>query len=109
MDGFQQHLETLQGLGAEVIAASAASLDDVREHVTALTYPVAYGVTRAQADGLGSWWEDRRQIIQPSDFVIGAGGKVLSATYSTGPIGRLEPEDAIRFIEFQEKQKQANS
>ena len=57
---------------------------------------------------MGSWWEDRRQIIQPSNFVLNAEGKVLSATYSTGPIGRVEAVDAVRFIQFQEKQKQSS-
>jgi hypothetical protein len=60
-----------------------------------------------ESPALGCWWEDRRQLIQPSNFVLNGSGKVLSATYSSGPIGRLEAADAIRFIEFQEKQKKA--
>ena len=63
--------------------------------------------SKPTSDQLGCWWEDRRQLIQPSNFVLNGSGKVLSATYSTGPIGRLEAADAIRFIEFQEKQKKA--
>lgn len=71
-----------------------------------LSLPLAFGLTRGQASALGAWWEDRRQIAQPAGFVLGNGGVVLSATYSTGPIGRLEAGDAVRFIQFQEKQKQ---
>ena len=70
-----------------------------------LSLPIVFGVTHDQADTLGAWWEDRRQIIQPANFVINDKGIVLSATYSTGPIGRLEAIDAVRFIQFQEKQK----
>lgn len=70
-----------------------------------LSLPLAFGVTREQADTLGSWWEDRRQIIQPANFVVNDKGLVLSATYSTGPIGRVEAVDAVRFIQFQERQK----
>ena len=70
-----------------------------------LSLPIAFGITREQADTLGANWEDRRQIIQPSDFVLNDQGNVLSATYSTGPIGRLEGIDAVRFIQFQEKLK----
>ncbi len=70
-----------------------------------LSLPLAFGVTRAQADTLGAWWEERRQIVQPANFVLNDKGMVLSATYSTGPVGRLESVDAVRFVQFQEKQK----
>jgi peroxiredoxin len=107
LDGFSEQVKVLEGLGAKVIAATAEPLEKAQEVAGKIAFPLAYGVTRAQADQIGAWWEERRQIIQPSGFVLNASGKVLSATYSTGPIGRLEASDAIRFIEFQEKQKQA--
>lgn len=107
MGGFSEKLGTLEDLGAKVIAASAENADKAKEVAAQVAVPVGYGVTREQADSLGAWWEDRRQIIQPSNFVLDSTGKVLSATYSTGPIGRLEPLDAIRFIQYQEKQKAA--
>ena len=107
MGGFSEQLEALEKLGAKVVAATAEPLEKAKEVADKISFPVAYGVTHAQADELGSWWEDRRQLIQPSNFVLNGAGKVLSATYSSGPIGRLEAVDAIRFIEFQEKQKQA--
>ncbi len=105
MGGFSEKLAALEDLGAKVIAASAESAEKAREVAAQVAMPVGYGVTREQADQLGAWWEDRRQIIQPSNFVLNSAGIVLSATYSTGPVGRLEPQDAIRFIQFQEKQK----
>ena len=70
-----------------------------------LSYPVAYGMTRADGDAMGSWWEDRRSIIQPSEFVLGADGKVMSATYSSGPIGRLAATDVVAYLKFQESKK----
>lgn len=105
MGGFEDHLNELEKLDARVFAASVDPEDKAAEVAADLSFPIAHGVTRADADALGSWWEDRRQIIQPSNFVLNDTGKVLSATYSTGPIGRLDPTDAIRFIQFQEKQK----
>ena len=103
MGGFEDHLNELEKLDAGLIAASVDPEDKAADVAADLSFPIAHGVTRAQADALGSWWEDRRQIIQPSNFVLNDAGKVLSATYSTGPIGRLEPADVIRFIQFQEK------
>jgi hypothetical protein len=71
-----------------------------------LGFPVAYGVTRSQADAIGAWWEERRSIIQPSEFVLEATGKVVSSTYSSGPIGRVEASDVIKLINFREAQAQ---
>ena len=70
-----------------------------------LSFPVAYGVTQDQAAAIGGWWEDRRSIIQPSEFILDRDGRVVSATYSTGPVGRLMPEDAAMLIKFVESQK----
>ena len=106
MDGFNQHLKQLQDLNTNIVAATAQSQDKAQEVAEKVDFPVAYGVTLDQANELGSWWEDRRQLIQPSDFVLNAQATVLSATYSTGPVGRLEAADAVRFIQFQEKLKQ---
>ena len=88
-----------------MIAATAEPLEKAQEVAGKVSLPIAYGVTKDQTDQFGAWWEDRRQIVQPSDFVLNEAGKVMSATYSTGPIGRLEAADAIRFIQFMEKQK----
>ena len=81
-------------------------LDKAKEVAAELPFPVAYGVTRAQADTLGAWWEDRRSIIQPSEFVLDANGKVISSTYSSGPIGRVDAADVIKLINFRERQAQ---
>ena len=59
-----------------------------------LAFPVAHGVTRADADALGSWWEDRRSIVQPSEFILGADNTVLASSYSDGPIGSIRDGEA---------------
>jgi hypothetical protein len=70
-----------------------------------LSFPVAFAVSRDQATSFGGWWEDRRSIVQPSEFILDRTGDVVSATYSTGPVGRLMPEDALKLIRFLEGQK----
>lgn len=69
-----------------------------------VSFPIGYGATRAMADQLGSWWEERRGLIQPSEFLVAADGKVRSATYSSGPIGRVDPVDVVRLVTFYDKQ-----
>lgn len=104
MAGFEKARQDLDRVGAKVVAASVDPLDKASEVAAELSYPLAYGVTRADADRIGAWWEERRGIIQPSQFVVGADGKVIASTYSSGPIGRIEPGDVVKLIEFREKQ-----
>ncbi len=104
MAGFEFWKAQLAAAGVKVVAASVDPLDKAKEVAAGLSFPVAYGVTRAQADQLGSWWEERRQIVQPSEFLVGQGGKILSATYSSGPLGRVEATDVVRMVNFLEAQ-----
>ena len=94
----------LDALGVKIVAASVDPIDKAKEVAAELSFPVGYGVTRAMADQLGSWWEERRSIIQPSEFLVAADGKVRSATYSSGPIGRVEPSDVVKLVNFYDKQ-----
>ena len=68
-----------------------------------ISFALAHGVTRAQADALGAWWDDRRDSIQPSEFVIERDGRVLHATYSSSPIGRVEPGDVLSAPRFSDR------
>lgn len=104
MADFQFHLDELTSLGVKVYAASVDPDDKSKDVQDELSFPVAFGVTRAQADMLGSWWEERRQIIQPSEFVLRADGTVQTSSYSSGPIGRFIAQDVIRMVTFLDKQ-----
>ena len=104
MAGFEKLKPEFDALGVKVAAASVDPADKAEEVAAALSFPVAYGVTRAMADQLGSWWEERRGIIQPSEFLVAADGKVRSATYSSGPIGRVEAGDVVKLVNFYDQQ-----
>jgi peroxiredoxin len=95
----------LRSLNAEVVAASVDPIEKANEVAAEVSFPVGYGVTRADADTLDSWWEERRSIIQPSEFIFGPDGKVLASSYSDGPLGRIDGADAIRWIKNRESQK----
>lgn len=108
MAGFEALKKEFADEGVSVFAASVDSEEHVAEVQKELSFPVFGGVTREIADRLGSWWEARRDIIQPSEFVLDPGGKVLSATYSSGPIGRLDAADALWLIQFMKKRAAAS-
>ena len=105
MVGFDKELQTLESIGAKVVAASIDDIDKAKEVADEVSFPVAHGVTREMADALGSWWEDRRGIIQPSEFIVGEDGKVVTSSYSSGPLGRMDAADVVKLINFYESRK----
>ena len=66
-----------------------------------------HGITRNQGDMMGSWWEERRNHIQPTEFLLTKEGRVLSSTYSSSPLGRMDPVETLSLIKII-KRMQAN-
>ena len=102
MVGFAEQKAELDKLGVSVVAASIDTGDESKEVADEVNFPVGEGVTREIADALGSWWEDRRSIIQPSEFILGRENKVVASSYADGPLGRLEAGDVVKLINFYE-------
>jgi peroxiredoxin len=98
--GFEERREAFDEEGISVIAASVDDAEKSGEVQAELSFPVVHGVTREVADAVGAWWDGRRDYIQPSEFILGGGGRVLSATYSTGPVGRLDAQDALSLVKI---------
>lgn len=89
-----------------MIGASVEPKEIVQEMAekSGVSFPMAYGVTRADADLLGAWWSDAHDgHIQPTEFLLGRGGTVLGAMYASGPVGRINADEAIHFIEGRER------
>ncbi len=89
------------------MAASADSAEKAREVANEVSFPVAHGVTREIADGLGAWWGDQPDpgIIQPSEFIVDRHGKIVHSSYSSGPLARMDAGDVINMIRRIEKYK----
>lgn len=70
-----------------------------------LGFPVGWGVSRADGDAMGSWWEEQRDHIQPSEFVLSKSGKVMFCTYSNSPVGRMDPEETLSLFKYLNEQR----
>ena len=70
-----------------------------------LEIPIAYDVTRDQGNALGAWWDERRNFIHPSDFVLSQNGWVMFSTYSNAPVGRMDPAETLTLLQFLNAQK----
>ena len=104
MVAFDNLQDELAELGVEVLAASVDMGDTSREVAEEVSFKIGEGVTRDQAKLLGAWYGDARhpEMIQPSEFVVNANGKVMMSSYSAGPLGRMNPDDLIKVINFLE-------
>ena len=109
MVGFEKEKAELDALGIKVVAASVDDEDKAKEVADEVSFPVGFGATQADGDGIGAGWGDGRGVIQPSEFGIGEGGKVVSATYSSGPIGRVDAADVVKLVTFYEKRKRGEA
>lgn len=78
-----------------LFAATVDSEEDTAAVAADLGFPVAHGVTRAIGDTIGAFWEERRDFIQPSEFLLTQSGRVMSSTYSSSPVGRMDPEETL--------------
>lgn len=105
MVGFENRKQELAALDARVVAASVDPPDKAGEIAGQVSFPVAYGVTRADADRIGAWWGEPRNIVQPAEFVIGQDGKIVASTYSSGPVGRMDAADLVKLLNFYESRK----
>ena len=94
-------------MGVTVIAVSTDTEEQAREvQGRGLSFPVAYGATRADADTIGAWWsDDRGGYIQPAEFLLGRGGVVLGSMYASGPVGRMNADEVIHAITFRENRR----
>ena len=98
---FEEAKPRLEELEVSVIAACSDDKERVEEVIDrfGLTYPVAYGVSRSDADIIGSWWSDDRDgFIEPTEMLLGRGGLILGAMYASGPLGRMSADEIIYAI-----------
>lgn len=98
MAGFEKHKAELAALNVDVVCASVDTLDNAKIVANEVSFPVGYGLLRETGDRLGSWWEERRAFIQPSEFVLSREGRVLASSYSAGPLGRMDAGDVVRWV-----------
>ena len=100
MGGFEKQREALAELGVSIVAGCVDSEEKTAEVAAELEFPVAWGMTREMGERVGAWWDGEREFIQPSEFFVTGSGEVLASTYSSSPIGRMEPEDAVTLARF---------
>ncbi len=52
------------------------------------------------AAATGAYVNDDPRYLQSTGFVLAPDGTVVTAVYSSGPIGRLVPEDVVGLVTY---------
>ena len=103
LSAFARAKDKLDELG---IAVVALSVDNKADAVTLaekhrLNFPVGYGVDAGEiAVSTGAYINDSPRYLQSTGFVLDPNGKVITAVYSSGAIGRLVADDVIGFVRY---------
>lgn len=103
LSAFARAKEKLDELGIGVVALSVDSKADAAALVDKhrLNFPVGYGVNADEiATSTGAYVNDTPHYLQSTGFVIDPDGKVITAVYSSGAIGRLVADDVLGFIRY---------
>ncbi len=106
MAPFERAQPKLAEEGISVVAASTDPLEKAKETVSehSLTFPVGYGLPMKEtAATLGAFYEERRNILQATGFVMKPDKTIVVSQYSSGPIGRLVWQDILGLVQFYKK------
>ena len=106
---FQHAIDKLTDEGIGVVAASTDPADKAEDTVRSqsLTFRVGYGLDlKETAATLGSFYEERRGILQSTGYLIKPDRTIAVAQYSSGPIGRLVWQDVLGLVQHYKKQAQ---
>lgn len=102
-------------LDAAGISVAALSVDDEETtaelvHKRKIEFPMAHSADADEvAAAVGAYVNDEPEYLQSTGFVLDPAGKVLTAVYSSGAIGRLLPDDVVGLVTYLKEHAQATA
>jgi len=100
---FERATEKLAGLGVKVIAFSvddeATTAGLVAKHK--LRFPIGHSADADKvAVATGAYTNDEPHYLQATGFLLAPDASIVNAVYSSGPIGRLVPDDVAGMVAY---------
>ena len=110
LSAFQRATNTLDELGIKVVATSVDDEAATRELIAKhnLTFPVGHSADAGAIHGAtGAFVNAEPPHLQSTGFVLDPDGKVIVSVYSSGAIGRLQPDDVAGLVNYLKSQQPA--
>jgi peroxiredoxin len=107
---FARARESLKAIGIEIVALSVDDEATTNALVAKLrlNFPIGFGAKADEiAAATGAYVADGFGYLQSTGFVLDRSGRVLTAVYSSGAIGRLLPDDVAGFVRYLESHADA--
>ncbi len=107
MADFSGHQEQFKQADVGIVALSVDKEEDARKMVEKhkLDFPVIYGLdVRKEADKIGAYFDSENGYFQPANFIL-RNRKVVQATYSSGPLGRLQAQHVPMLVSHYREQE----
>lgn len=102
MAGYQQHLDAYRNADVRLVALSADGREGARsmKEEEGLGFPVLYDLdVKEMHERLGLYiQENDRTHLQPAQFILDSSGVIRLCSYSSGPVGRLEGDEALEQV-----------
>lgn len=101
MVDFQGRTEDFEKLNIQIIIASADSLEyaNKMKDKVIVTFKIGWGLNAQEVSTkTGAFFDDKKNYIHATGFIINPEGKIVVASYSTGAIGRLTAADTLALI-----------
>ncbi len=93
------------GVGVFALSIDAEQYAQKTRNRHELKFPLLYGLDGpAIATELGSYVDEEKGFFHATNFIV-RNGKVVHATYSTGPLGRLRAENVVALVGYYQKQE----
>jgi len=109
--GFARSRASLRSIGVEVVALSVddEAVSNALVERMRLNFPIGFGVKADEISAAtGAFVAEGAAYLQSTGFVLDKSGRILTAVYSSGAIGRLVPDDVaglVRYVESHDAAK----
>jgi peroxiredoxin len=100
---FQRDAEKLDGLDVKVVSLSVDDEATARELIAkhGLMFPVGHSADVAAIhEATGAFVNADPVYLQSTGFVLDPDANVIVSVYSSGPIGRLVPDDVVGLVSY---------
>lgn len=110
MADFQSLVKEFETEQISIIAGSVDPAEKASETVkkNGITFPIAYGMNAEETSRItGAYYDNDRQYIHATGFLIRPDNTIETVCYSSGTIGRFGAQSLLNLVKFYKSKKKS--